>query len=113
MSAPEPTPKPRKRKTKAERAAKQAAEAAKAMDPRFWLIAGGSLLIVGMCVYFDPVNFGDSPQTRDNLLVFFVQVLIATLGKNPVSFSFGGLGLFLIGWGIRSWLMRRTSNPGE
>ena len=119
MSTPEnaPKPKPRKRKSKAEReaelAAKQAVEAAKPMDPRFWFVVGGALLIVGLCVYFDPVNFGDGSQVRDNWLILIIQVMIAGLGKNPVAFGFGGLGLALIGWGIRSWLMQRTAKPGQ
>jgi hypothetical protein len=60
-SAEEAAPKPRrKRKTKAEkeaeRIAQMKADAEKPIDPRIWLGFGGLLLIVGLCIYIDPVG---------------------------------------------------------
>jgi hypothetical protein len=118
MTTPEPEPKKprRKRKTKAEketeRLAKMKAEAEKPIDPRIWLSLGSMLLIVGLCIYIDPVGFeqaeANSNSNNTTWLQIILVMLLAFFGKNPVTIALGVMGGLSLAWGIRGWLREKS-----
>lgn len=116
---PEPKPKRRKRRTKAEieaaRAAKMAAEADKPLlEPKAWIIFGGLLLMVGLCIYLDPVGFEQADSSNsETWLKIILEILIVVLGKNPVSLALGLLGGLAVLWGIRGWLREKSGAKKE
>jgi hypothetical protein len=118
---PTTKPKPRrKRKTKAEkeaeRMAKMAAEADKPIDPQIWLTLGGILLLLGVCIYVDPVGFADaSQQTRGTTWIqVILEFAVAFAGKNPTAAVLSIIGLLSLGWGIRGWLRQYSAmKPGR
>jgi hypothetical protein len=123
MTMPEPDPapskKPRKRKTKAERDAEQAAKLAAAANqplfpPEIWLMLGGALLVVGLCIYFDPISFAEAGQASDDSLLRTIFVLmVGVFGKNPTALGITVLALLALGWSFIGWLKaRRTRSKG-
>lgn len=107
-------PKP-KRKTKAEREAERLAEADKPIDPQVWFLLGGLLLVVGLCIFFDPIGFanagtsGNSGMWIRDVLV----IIVGVLGKNPTAIILTALALLSLGWGARGWLRKRSGADGE
>lgn len=110
---PEPKPR-RKRRTKAEmeaaRAAKLAEDAAKPLlEPKAWMVFGGLLLVVGLCIYLDPIGFEQADSSNsETWLKIILELLIVVLGKNPVSLTLGVLGGLAVLWGIRGWLREKS-----
>ena len=115
---PEPEskqPKPRrKRRTKAEMEAARAAkiaEANKPIDSRVGILLGIVLLLVGACIYFDPLSFATGVQPNDqNWTYLILTTLINILGKNPTALILTVLAVVSIGWGMWGWLRKRSDN---
>jgi len=85
------------------------ADAEKPIDPQVWLLLGGILLFLGVCIYFDPVGFADAGQTGNVSWIQTILVLITGfVGKNPTAAILGVLGLLSLGWGVRGWLRQRN-----
>ncbi len=110
-------PKPRrKRKTKAEkeaeRIAQMAADAEKPLlEPKAWMAFGLLLLTVGICIYLDPIGFEQSGQSGNEPWIKTILVLLlAFLGKNPVSIGLGVLGALAVVWGVIGWVREKSQN---
>jgi hypothetical protein len=112
-------PKPRrKRKTKAEkeaeRIAQMKADAEKPIDPRIWMGFGALLLIVGLCIFIDPVGFEQADATSNPTWIQTILVLLlAFFGKNPVTIALGVVGVLSLVWGIRGWLREKSGANKE
>jgi hypothetical protein len=112
MSTPEP--KRRKRRTKAEIEAERISEANKPIDPRFWMGLGGLLLIVGLCIYLDPIGFEQADSSGgDPWIKIILELLVVFAGKNPVAAALGVLGGLSLIWGIRGWLREKPGANKE
>jgi len=105
----------RKRKTKAEQEAERLAEINKPIDPLVWHLLGGLLLVVALCIFFDPIGFatagqpgGEGMWIRDVLVI-----IVGVLGKNPTAIILTALALLSLGWGVRGWLRKRSGADGE
>ena len=100
----------RKRKTQAEKEAERMAEINKPIDPLVWHLLGGLLLVVALCIFFDPIGFatagqpgGEGMWIRDVLVI-----IVGILGKTPTVIILGALSLISFGLGIRGWLTQRS-----
>ena len=118
-SAAEAEAKPKhKRKTKAEkeveRMAQAKAEAEKPIDPQVWLLLGGILLFLGVCIYVDPIGFAEAGKVGNvGLLQMILVFVTGFIGKNPTAVILGIVGLLSLGWGVRGWLRKRSGADSE
>jgi hypothetical protein len=103
-------PKRRKRKTKAEREAELAAEMAKPIDPRVWILLGGLILFVALCILVDPVGFAEAGQPKDQGILYLIPLLLIRIfGKNLAVLIITVLGVVPLLWGIIGWLRSRVT----
>lgn len=105
----------RKRKTQAEKEAERRAEIDKPIDPLVWHLLGGLLLVVALCIFFDPIGFATAgqPGSEGMWIRDVLVIIVGVLGKNPTVIILGALALISFGLGVRGWLNKRSGADSE